>query len=98
MGCVSPHPSTERETNFHRIFAASEDTLRLIDESKATTFVFPETVFTTVTAYQNQQVSDLCRSQFNTITENPGCALIREMRQGFTFEIIPHARYRNNRA
>lgn len=98
MGCVSPHPSTEWGTHIHRIFAASEDTLRLIDESKATTFVFPETVFTTVTAYQNQQVSDLCRSQFNTITENPGCALIREMRQGFTFEIIPHARYRNNRA
>ena len=98
MGCVNPHPSTEWGTHIHRIFAASEDTLRLIDESKATTFVFPETVFTTVTAYQNQQVSDLCRSQFNTITENPGCALIREMRQGFTFEIIPHARYRNNRA
>ena len=37
-------------------FVASEETLRLIDESKATTFVFPETVFTTVTAYQNQQV------------------------------------------
>ena len=98
MGCVIPHPSTEWGTHIYRIFAASEDTLRLIDESKATTFVFPETVFTTVTAYQNQQVSDLCRSLFNTITWNPGCALIREMRQGFTFEIIPHARYRNNRA
>ena len=80
MGCVIPHPATKWETYLHRIFTASEDTLRLIDESKATTFVFPETVFTTVTAYQNQQVSDLCRSQFNIITENPGCVLMRGMR------------------
>ncbi len=28
----------------------------LLDPTRGTTFVFPETVFTTVTAYQNQQV------------------------------------------
>ncbi len=38
------------------LFSAPERVMPLIDPSKATTFVFPETVFTTVTAYQNQQV------------------------------------------
>jgi len=53
----SMHKYQPRVHLVRRASAASRSPIRDLDKEEHKTFVFPETVFTAVTAYQNQLVS-----------------------------------------